>query len=353
MNPEARDSREISFRCAHCGAKLTVRQSVAGKQGRCPKCRQRVTVPVEQAGDTADVADVTADKSSPYDAQLLDIPVAKRLPAAPAGPDDPETALRELRKLQGGPLPGHSDERPERKLPWLVDIFLYPANKAGLMVLLICVGVPFLTRLTTRFFFFAMASFGPLFIFWVLFIVLQWAVLAFALLYANWYFCECIRDSAEGSIRAADTTASTPGLLEVFGQAIKVIASVVVCMGPASIYAARTGSSDAALQILFALGGFFIPMAVLAMVIYDAWRALSPFLLLGSILKTPLQYCALVAFGYASCLLVPVTARCLTTPETWIQGFALLTVTLYQLLILAHLLGGFYRRNDEKLNWDA
>jgi hypothetical protein len=57
-----------------------------------------------------------------------------------------------------------------------------------------------------------------------------------AMLYANWYLCECIRDSAGGGIRAADITGNTPGLGEILGQALKVIVSVLICMAPALIY---------------------------------------------------------------------------------------------------------------------
>ena len=357
MDQQAQGSGKISLRCTNCGARLTMRAALAGKQRRCPKCKQPITVPTVQTRDAVPEADdnseVKAEKSSLYDLRLLDLPIEKSPPVSVVDSDSQEAAYRQLQKQQGALLPGRSDEPPTRTLPWVIDIFLYPANKAGLMVLLICVGVPFAVRLTTRFLFYAMASFGPLVIFWVLFIVMQWVVLAMALLYANWYFCECIRDSAAGAIRAVDTTANTPGLGEIFGQAVKVIAGVLLCMGPALIYFNHTRRADGAFQVLYGAGGFFVPMAVLAMAMYDALRALNPLLLLSSILKAPFQYCALVTFGYVSCVLVPMAGRCLTTPETWIQGFALLFVTLYQLLVLAHLLGRFYRRNETTLNWDA
>jgi DNA-directed RNA polymerase subunit RPC12/RpoP len=359
MDRQAGDSRKITFRCPGCGAKLAVSEALAGKRGRCPKCRHIVAVPAVQTSDTApeprDNPDAAPDGLALCDLRLLDIAPDKSPPSSTPDSQGQEAAYQELQMRQGGRLPGTDHEVPSRsrRLPWIIDIFLYPANRAGLSALLICVGVPFIVRLTTRFFFFAMASFGPLFIFWVLFIVLHWAVLAMAMLYANWYFCECIRDSADGGVRAPETTGTTPGLGDIFGQAIKVVASVFICVAPALIYRKYTGSEDAVFQALYGTGGFFIPMAVLAMVMFDALHGLNPVLLLASILKTFLQYCVLAAFCYVSCLLVPMTKQYITTPETWMLGSALLFLTLYQLLILAHLLGRFYWRNEVKLNWDA
>ncbi len=352
MGSQAHDSGRITFPCPSCGARLTVREALAGKQGRCLKCKELVTVPAVQtqakAPEPARKSNGTAAKPSLYDLRLLDV----RPDASPAAPtSESDQAYQELQMLQGARLPGKADEPTSRKLPWIIDIFLYPLNRAGLSVLLISVGVPFILRVIVRFFFFAMAAFGPLFIFWVLFIFLHWASLFMFVLYVNWYFCECVRDSAAGGIRAVDTTATTPGLGEIFGQAIKMILSAVVCMAPALIYLNHSRSTDGVFTVLYGAGGFLIPMAMLAMVMYDGLHGLNPILLFGSILRTPIQYCALVAFCYGACLLVPVAGYYYL--KQWILGSALLFVAFYQLLILAHLLGRFYWRNEARLNWDA
>jgi hypothetical protein len=351
------NSGRIAFRCPNCGGKLTMPKAHAGKRGRCPKCKQTVTVPAapgRTSATTPSDADATAGKPALYDLRLLDIPPADVGSPASPGQSDAAIAYEQFRAMQGGRLPGQETETPRRKLPWVIDIFLYPMNRAGMSILLISVGVPFLLRVGVRFFFYSMAAFGPLFIFWVLSIVIHWGAFLMAVLYANWYFCECVRDSAEGGIRAADTTANTPGLGEILGQALKVITSVLVCMAPALIYLNHARSADDIFRVLYAAGGFLIPMAVLAMAMFDALHALNPVMLLGSILKTSFQYCALAAFCYVSCLLVPMAGYCyIVRSEFWILGSALLLVAFYQLLILAHLLGRFYWRNEDKLNWDA
>ena len=357
MGGQAGDSGKVRVCCPSCGASLTVCKSLAGRQGRCPRCKQTVAVPAVRSPDATSEADgssdVTADRSSLYDLRLLDVPPEKDASTPVADSNEQEAAYRELQMRQGACLAGTENETHCRRLPWLIDIFLYPANKAGLSVLLVCVGVPFLMRAIMRFFYFAMGSFGPLFIFWVMFIILHWAAFAMAMLYANWYLCECIRDSADGGIRAADTTANTPGLGGILGQGVKVTLSVLVCMTPALIYSEYTDNMEGLFQILYGAGGFLVPMAVLAMAMYDTLRALNPALVLGSILKTPFQYCALMLFGCISCILVPMAWRYYRPVETWMIGSVLLFVTLYQLLIFAHLLGCFYRRNEERLNWDT
>jgi hypothetical protein len=286
------------------------------------------------------------------DLRLLDIPPADASHTATVKESDtPEAALARLQAMQGGRLPGHSDEIPQRKLPWIIDIFLYPLNRAGLSILLISVGIPFAMRVVVAFFFFLMGAFPPALILWVLAIILRWAALAIFLLYMNWYLCECIRDSAAGGIRAVDTTAATPGLAEILGQMLKVIAGIAVAMAPAIIYVRHTASADALFWTLYGAGGFLMPMALLGVVMYDSLRGLNPILLIGSILRTFLYYCALVAFCYPVCLLVATTVRHMR--HQWIVGFGLLFLAFYQLLILAHLLGRFYRRNEERLGWDA
>jgi hypothetical protein len=79
---------------------------------------------------------------------------------------------------------------------------------------------------------------------------------------------------------------------------------------------------------------------------------LNPILLLGSVFSTFLPYCLLAVFCSALCLLVPVAFRCLIG-DLWYFGYALLFLAFYLLLVLAHTIGCFYRKNEERLNWDA
>jgi len=206
-------------------------------------------------------------------------------------------------------------------------------------------------RVVVALFYYFMGAFGPALVFWVLFIIFHWLARLLAVLYVNWYVCECIRDSAAGGIRAADTTATTPGLSEMLGSALKVLITAGVCTAPAIVYLGRTHNGDAMFWVLYGLGGFLFPMALLAVVTFDSLYSLNPLLLIGSILTAPFQYCALVVFCYGLCLLMPVAVVFLK--EAWILAYLLFFAAFYQLLILAHLLGRFHWRNREKLNWDV
>jgi hypothetical protein len=347
------------FHCGNCGSRLTVPEGRAGKKGRCPKCKQTLIVPApsaveaEQAEQSAALANVQPDQaSSLYDMNLLDVPKPEKIEAPVTEPDEEAEAVFErLRAMHGGRLPGEAEEIPERKLPWMIDILFYPMNRAGLSVLLISVGVPFVLRVLMRALLVSMIVIPVAFIFWVLFIIVHWLVLLLLILYVNWYVAECIRDSAAGGIRAADTIATTPGFGEIFAQAFRTVVCVLAVTAPALVYLARTHRTDDIFKLLYGIGGFFFPMALLAVVMFEGLHGLNPVLLIGSILKMHVRYLVLVPFCYLLCLLIPVAGYCLV--KAWALSYLLLFAAFYQLLILAHLLGRFYWKNEERLNWDA
>jgi hypothetical protein len=306
-----------------------------------------VTIPeqgIEGAVETPAAA--TRPEVRLRDALLLAPP-----PAAASAADAGEAALQKLRELQGGRLLKNDDEPPERKLPWLIDIFLYPLNKPGLTILALSAGIPFLLRIVVRFFLYFSGAFGPMLVFWVLAIVIHHAALLLFALYLTWYFCESIRDSAAGAIRAADSLAATPGFGELFGRFFTVIVTAGACLAPALVYLDRTRSLDGCFWVLYGIGGFVFPMALLAVVMHESLAGLNPLLLAGAILRTFLPYCFLVPFCYGLCLLLPLAFSYLF--KVWMLAYLLLFLAYYQLLVLAHLLGRFYWRNEERLSWDT
>ena len=347
----------MRFECDNCGCRLSVPAARAGKRGRCPKCKHIVTVPDGQDDTISSkppaVPADEPDQTPPlHDVTLLDVSPAQVAARPPLQPEeDPEAVLERLRTMQGGRLPGEDEPPPQRKLPWMIDIFFYPMNKEGLSLLFICAGVPFLLRVILKFFRVFSAVFGPALIFWVLFIIVHWLGMLLLLLYVNWYACECIRDSAAGGIRAVDTIATTPGLGEILGQAFRVAVCALFVVAPALVYLARTHRTDLPFQLLYAAGGFVFPMALLAVVMFDSFAGLNPILLLRSILKTHLRYCFLIPFYYLFWVLIPAAGVLLF--QSWMLGYLSLFLAFYSLLILAHLLGRFYWKNEQRLDWDA
>ena len=100
-------------------------------------------------------------------------------------------------------------------------------------------------------------------------------------------------------------------------------------------------------------------MGLLATVMFDSIRGLNPILLLGSIFSTFFQYCSLILLVGGTILIF----RSITTMETsetqqatvtmLILGGIFYAISLYSAFVVAHLLGRFYWRNQEKLNWEV
>ncbi len=344
----------MKFACEHCGRLLTVDSRQAGRKGRCPECKRSVNIPVSVPEEVASptgpsLAETPAPaRLSPRDSLLLDLPPADTTAELRAA----EQAQERLKASQAGYLLGEQQAPPTRPLPWIVDIFLYPLNKPGMLILTLSTGIPLILRMLASFGQALALAFGPALILFVLFWMLHWTVLVVFVLYVNWYVVECVRDSASGGIRAMNTTDLTPGFAELFWQALTSFACGVACMAPAIFCAAYVGSSGPLFWFLYGLGGFLFPMALLAVTLFESLRALNPVLVLGSIAGTFLPYCLLAAFCCVLCLLVPGTYRQLFG-EQWYLGYGLLFLSFYLLLVLAHVVGRFGWKYEQRLNWDV
>lgn len=282
-----------------------------------------------------------------HDADLLDLTGPGQ---DPAGSSQSDSAYDQWRGTVEKAF-AESEAIPERKRPWLIDIFLYPLNRAGIMAILICAGVPFLLQAVTEFLNIARMAFLPFAVFWALSLVLFWISVGVFLLYMNWYACECIRDSSHGQIRAADTAASTPGFIELVAQGLLVATCVALAGGPAIIYYTETRQTDAILWILCGVAAFLLPMALLSVAMYDALQGLNPIRMIGAISKTLPQYAIRTPFCIPVCALVPLAIYYFL--EFWVLGHVLTLAAYYAWLVLAHQLGRFFYKNDETLNWDV
>ena len=85
---------------------------------------------------------------------------------------------------------------------------------------------------------------------------------------------------------------------------------------------------------------------------YDSFSGLNPFLIIRSILRTLLRYFVMVPFCYALCLLFPVAYCLIPNKRYWHFAYPLLFVAYYLILVMGHLLGRFYFKNEETLYWD-
>jgi len=325
----------MEFQCTYCGCKLKVPDQHGGKKGRCPKCKESLVVPN---------ANVEPERAL-HDKRLLDLP-------EPPKTDESDAAYEKLRGAFGGRVM-EPEEIPERKYPWIIDIFLYPANLSALTMVLICVGGPFLLRVMVIFAKVAMIHVPVLLIVWFVLIVIHWVAELLLSMYVIWYFFACVRDSAEGGIRAPNTAAMTPGLWDLILETIRLLACIVLCVLPAAICAVYRGQADPLCLVLTVLGGVAFPMALLSVIMHETINGLNPLLVIRSILRTPLHYLLLVPFCYALSKVVPLAFGLILDKLNWHWSYVLQAAAFYQTLVVAHLLGRFYFKNDEKLEWDA
>jgi len=343
----------IEFRCKNCGWTLRVPPAHAGKKGKCPKCGIVVTVPQPPTEDAVpDTDESKGTKASPYDLTLLDVPEHIKVQSQQAGqPDSAETAYERLRRLQGGSITQKAEQIPRRKLLWIIDVLLYPLSKPGLTLIAVSAGIPFVLRILTKSLAALTMTFLPVLVFLVIFIILHWCSFVIFVLYVYWYVCECIRDSAAGGIRAPETAGIAPGLWDILLQTLKSVACLAFFMVPAMFYFGRAQRADTIFWVLYGCGGFLLPMGLLAVVMFDSLRALNPMLVIRSIFSTFFLYCGLVIFCYGLCMAVAVAGYFLL--QSWILGYLFLFVSFYLALIGAHLLGRFYWRYQDKLNWEV
>ncbi len=317
----------LDFNCKNCGKKITVPRSYAGKKGKCPNCKTVVTVPEIEEDTLLELKDSDDGQQQT--------------------PPQPEIRLEQEASSQdridcfsADRLGLVKDEPPKRKYPPIIDVFLYPMTAMGLVT----IGM-----------------------FWILIEILRWlpiplfAPTALFLVYSYiyYFFIDCIQDSAEGQIRVPTGIGTVPEISDAFSKMVKIIVSAIICWGPLFVYLAYNDMMDwlhspffksdtIFAWILFGYGFFFFPISLLALTIFDSTLAFNPFLWITSIARTFYQYCSLVAVLLVLYFLGLGLKNLLRGP---ILSSLYLAVYIYMIIVKAHLIGRFYYRNSQKLNW--
>jgi DNA-directed RNA polymerase subunit RPC12/RpoP len=353
------ESPLIKFRCENCGQRISVPQIYTGRKSKCPNCKNTVVVPLTGDSDHSGVPlkslldpamfDVPpgqakeqkpsapdVNQSSPHNTEaapepILDVTVFD-IPPEPAEPE--KTAVDYFKKVEEPP--------PERKFPFLLDIFLYPLNLAGIIHLICLWLLVFL--------------FCPLVIeFLGLGIEYIPVVYTLPVAYVLYYFAECIRDSATGNCRAPDFWMHpNEDKWDCISRLLTVIGCIAVCFCPASVYYVVTERTNSIYWLLLACGGFFFPMVLLAVVLFDSFNALNPILIIGSIFRTFLPYCGMVLLFYGGALLfMKIDSPLYQFQLLPAVSFIYRALQLYLMFVAVGLLGSFYWRYKEKLNWDV
>ena len=234
----------------------------------------------------------------------------------------------------------------KRKLPWLIDMLLYPMSVSGIIHLLVFLLLPRLLSLFVNFFlrlFPKDAQFGAGYI-------MGWLYLFFYMVfygYVIYYIIECVLSSSKGSYRAPDP--SIPDRLswgDFLAQALLLIGCVAVCFWPTAVYYILTEQTGRAFWLLLAGGIFFFPMALLRGIMFDSYDALNPIPIISSIAGTFLPYCGLVLVfillgGFVGIIL----------PKLGVWDIIRGCLKIYLVFVLANFLGWFYWWHKDKLDW--
>lgn len=316
----------ISFTCDNCGRHIRVAPEQAGRNGHCPGCKSLITVPSPEL-------------------------VLLEEPPAPSPDPDREHILSQFAHThsQTSRFDDATEEKPKRRLPAAIDVFLYPFSISGVANLCIFWFLPIL-----------LAVIPPV---WLAGIVLAIAQLIVAAC-MYYYLLECVRDSAAGGIRAPENLSAQPSLADVRSVVWQMVVSVLVFWGPLIIffvytdYVAGTSPHPHPPNILtspifwatLAWGIVFFPVGILAMAMMDPSEALKPWLWLSAIVRAPLSYCGLLFACAAMAGLLFLTG--LLSEAIPLLGALMRGVDICLIMTLSHLIGRFYYLNAEKIAWD-
>jgi len=253
---------------------------------------------------------------------------------------DSTSSNRELLESLG--MAARPEYSGQREFPWPVDILMYPLNGSGLMFLFSMTAVLIGLILVQQYVFPGLFRPGTL-LFFVPFLVLA---------YFAWYLSVCIGDSARGAVRAPSPMSSNFNLSETGSEMLYLAASAVLTLLPVILYVMFTHRTDSIFWVLAVWAAVFFPIGLLAMVIMDSSVAVNPLFLIGSIVRVFVPYCVLLAveiimIGFTSLSILGLDILKSSAPVKAVFLFCF----VYEALVASHLLGRFYWRYREKLDW--
>ena len=327
----------IRFNCENCGYKSTVSENYAGKNIRCPNCYIIIFIPKPDTTSTTQ----TNSKYSTYDSSLLNIQEQNILKHQQMHEYIvSKQAYEDAEEIEEVP-PQENDPAALRKIPWFIDIFLYPLNWPGLKHLALFILVPQLLNIIED-----MLPFLPAF----MFSIAAYIAKIFIFLYIYWYLAECVRESAGGWIRAPQGYGGLPTLKDMLGQVVNIIGCLAVFLGPFAIYAISVRGMNIISWILLGFAVFLYPMGLLFILMHDSAHGLKFRTFTKSISKTFYSYLGLIiAFVIQIFLIRMIPAQ---EQGTLFSRILIRFIIIYTVIIDAHLLGRFYWQYQDKLKWD-
>jgi len=152
-------------------------------------------------------------------------------------------------------------------------------------------------------------------------------------------------------VRAPEGLGATPGLAGMFWQTVNVIGCLAIFLTPFVLYMLFARKADIIFWLLLISAVFLLPMGLLAVIMFDSAIGLNPRLLVRSISNTFVPYCGLVLLFVTPVVVIGMLHTEVQESRLW--SFIIRSVMTYIVLVGAHILGRFYWRYQEKLNWEV
>jgi hypothetical protein len=176
-------------------------------------------------------------------------------------------------------------------------------------------------------------------------------------LFASGYLCAYLQKIVQSSAIGDENMPSWPDLSafgpEVAQPALQYLGTFVFCLGPGILWLMLApGEYKRYGYLLLGLGGLYLPMALLAVAMYDSLAAVNPMLVIPSIFRVPAAYAG-VCVGMAAVMgvgrIVDALAGLIRIPILSSIGFGFLA--LYFQVVGMRILGLFYYTQQERLRW--
>lgn len=334
----------IQFQCENCGHKFNVPQDSAGKKGRCPKCKNVVIIPQPTPSSPSSLP--------PQEDEPLRLKYDYDLPAEPARPVYTMPQQEHLTApVSTADVPIDTTPSPAKQRPaTLFDIFTFPFSISGIIHFLIFWLGPFLIGLfqgTIPLVFFLIHTTC---------VVLLFDILLFAYLFH--YLSNCIIAAAKDERYAPDISlVDVTTIGDLIRHLLLLFIAAFICFSPLMSYGILhnlrydlvfvVGGTNIVGWLFFGISVFLFPMFLLAVSMFDSVIALNPFLIIGSIASTFLPYCGVsVLFLVIGIIMMRIAS---IAPGWNIVSWGL---DVYLMFIAAYILGRFFRRYEDRLNWE-
>jgi len=328
----------IKFRCENCGQKFSVHKNNAGKKGKCPKCKQIIVIPkIQTQSPLINQSEHGADEVSSNSPDFLAI-LQKNEELTTSHPETSEISTEYEQESEEEDV---EETDVSDRLPWFIDILLYPISTSGLFNLIV---LSFLPRMLLPLFHLNYWH-SP---------SLSLAIVVVFVGYLLYCLSDYVRDSTGGSRRAPALDVSLAAMFnawELIGPILNTFVCVAVCVGPFLAYLIITKTTGIIFWLLVTYSVLYLPMVLMAVVLFDSLRALNPILIIASMFNVFLPYCGLVLLFLAVCGIIAIIMTIM--PQLWILSYLLSVFCIYLMMVMSHVLGRFCYKYRERLNWEV